>query len=184
MRLAREGFRLSSDFINYMNSATPSTNFLTEDPSWAIDFAPNGTLLGQGDIMTRKRYANTLEAVARYGADAFYIGSIAKATIAALKQSSGIMTLGDLANYAATIRTPLEIEYRGYRLRTIPAPASGAVVLGALKVVEGYNMGSRQELRLATHLLDESIRFGYGEVRSPYSLQADQTNNHPANSAW
>ena len=31
--------------------------FLVEDPQFAIDFAPNGTRVGLGDIMTRKRYA-------------------------------------------------------------------------------------------------------------------------------
>jgi gamma-glutamyltranspeptidase/glutathione hydrolase len=31
--------------------------FLVEDPQWAMDFAPNGTLVGVGDMMTRKRYA-------------------------------------------------------------------------------------------------------------------------------
>ena len=30
---------------------------LVDDPVWAMDFAPNGTLLGLGDVMTRKRYA-------------------------------------------------------------------------------------------------------------------------------
>lgn len=32
-------------------------NFLVEDPIWAVDFAPNGTLLQLGDVITRKRYA-------------------------------------------------------------------------------------------------------------------------------
>ena len=35
--------------------------FLTTDPAWALRYAPNGTLLGQGDIAYRKRYADTLE---------------------------------------------------------------------------------------------------------------------------
>lgn len=31
--------------------------FLVEDPAWAEDFAPNGTLVQLGDLITRKRYA-------------------------------------------------------------------------------------------------------------------------------
>lgn len=31
-------------------------NFFLNDPQWAIDFAPNGTVVGLGDIVTRKRY--------------------------------------------------------------------------------------------------------------------------------
>jgi hypothetical protein len=41
--------------MNYAISNRP--NFLVEDPAWAEDFAPNGTLLGLGDTITRKRYA-------------------------------------------------------------------------------------------------------------------------------
>lgn len=73
-------------------------NFLVEDPTWALDFAPNGTRLGLGDIMTRKRYANTLEEIASQGADAFYEGAIAQTTIAALQKANGTMTLDDLRN--------------------------------------------------------------------------------------
>ena len=50
---------VSSDLVRYMGYAVQARgwNFLVEDPSWAIDFAPNGTLVREGDIMKRKRYA-------------------------------------------------------------------------------------------------------------------------------
>lgn len=35
---------VSEDTVRYMSAAsTPENNFLVDDPSWAIDFAPNGT---------------------------------------------------------------------------------------------------------------------------------------------
>ena len=65
---------MTEDLIYFINSVTSDKNkFLTEDPSWAMDFAPNGmsyhlgfenlhlnlagTLLGLGETLTRKRYA-------------------------------------------------------------------------------------------------------------------------------
>lgn len=61
IKLARYGFNVTADLVRYMASATAgSYDFLTYDETWALDFAPNGTRLGLGDIMTRKRYANTL----------------------------------------------------------------------------------------------------------------------------
>ena len=35
--------------------------FLTTEPAWAQVYAPNVTLLGQGDIAYREKYADTLE---------------------------------------------------------------------------------------------------------------------------
>lgn len=140
-------------------------NFLVEDPTWALDFAPNGTLVGLGDVMTRKRYADTLEQIAIHGPDAFYHGAIARTTIAALKKANGTMTLDDLKNYTIAIRQPAEITYRDYKLTACSAPSSGTVALSTLKIVEGYKgFGDLANVNLSTHRLDEATRFGYGEV--------------------
>ena len=142
-------------------------DFLSYEPTWAIDFAPNGTRLGLGDVLTRKRYADTLEVIADKGPDAFYTGAIANATIRALQEANGTMTLEDLKNYTVVPRTPVEIQYRGFRIVSCGAPASGAVALSVLKTVEGYEgFGEEDMLELNTHRLDEAIRFGYGEARS------------------
>ena len=162
VKVAREGFRVTKDLVSRMNMTTPSNAFLYTDPDWAIDFAPNGTLVGVGDIMTRKRYGDTLEAIACYGLDVFYSGPIANATIQTLHRAGGIMTLADLQNYTVAIREPLKITYRGYALRSLPVPASGVVVLTALKALEGYPAVTPETVNLTTHRFDEALRFGYG----------------------
>jgi gamma-glutamyltranspeptidase/glutathione hydrolase len=166
IQIAREGFVVSDDLWRYMSTVTPSNTFLSSIPTWAYDFAPNGTLLGVGDLMTRKRYADTLEKIALQGSGAFYTGSIAQTTVAAIKSSGGNLTLADLANYNVTLKPPVEVDYRGFKLRSVPAPASGAVVLQTLNVIQGYSERASTYLNLSTHRLDEAIRFGYGEVRS------------------
>jgi gamma-glutamyltranspeptidase / glutathione hydrolase len=164
IKLARYGFKVTEDLVRYMASATAGTyDFLTYDETWAIDFAPNGTRVGLGDTITRKRYANTLESIAEYGPDAFYYGAIANATIVALQKSNGTMTLEDLANYAVLTREPSSITYRGYKIHGGTAPSSGAVVLSTMKIIEGYDMSSPSQLNLSTHYLDEAIRFAYGQ---------------------
>jgi gamma-glutamyltranspeptidase / glutathione hydrolase len=164
IKVARDGFLVTEDLVRMMDSSTTENDFLTEDPTWAIDFAPNGTRLGLGDTITRKRYANTLEAIAEEGADAFYTGAMAEAMIATLLAANGTMTMEDLKNYTVEVREPMNIEYRGYNITSSGAPSSGTVVLSALKTLEGYEDFGSTKLNLSTHRLDEAIRFAYGEV--------------------
>ncbi|KAG0651421.1 Gamma-glutamyltranspeptidase [Hyphodiscus hymeniophilus] len=164
IKVARYGFNVTEDLVRYMASATAGTyDFLTYDETWALDFAPNGARLGLGDLLTRKRYANTLESIAEYGPDAFYTGAIANATITALQKSNGTMTLSDLANYTVEIRQTSNITYRGFKMHSGSAPSSGAVVMSIMKIVEGYDMSSPSQLNFSTHYMDEAMRFAYGQ---------------------
>ena len=142
-------------------------DFLSKDPSWAEDFAPNGTRVGEGDIVTRKRYARTLEAIATYGPDIFYKGALAEATVRALRKRNGTITMEDMATYNVVSRKPANIEYKGFRVHGCGAPASGAVALSVLKILEGYSDMEQSE-QLSTHRMDEAIRFGYGRVLEPF----------------
>ena len=165
IKLARDGFVVSKDFAKAMNFAVHviKDDFLSNDPVWAEDFAPNGTRVGEGDSMTRERYARTLEAIATQGPDAFYKGPLAQATVRALRKSNGTMTMKDMANYKVVSRKPAEIEYKDFRIYGVGAPSSGSVALSILKVLEGYIDFNNSE-HLSTHRMDEAIRFGYGKV--------------------
>ncbi|KAK3168404.1 hypothetical protein OEA41_004851 [Lepraria neglecta] len=163
--VARNGFTVSQDLVNQEKSAIAGgPNFLVKDPSFAIDFAPNGTLLGLNETITRKRYADTLETIAKHGPDAFYTGPIANATIQALQGAGGTMTLEDLKNYTVAIRKPAQVDYRGFKLTACSAPSSGTVAMSVMKAVEDYSgFGQAAVINLTTHRLDEAIRFAYGE---------------------
>lgn len=162
IKVARYGFRVNEDQVRYMNSV--GGTFFTDDPSWAIDFAPHGTRVQLNDTMTRKRYADTLEVISKEGASAFYTGAIANATISTLKKTNGTMSLSDLANYTVAIRTPSAINYRGYKLTSCGAPAGGSVALSALNIVSGYSgFGDPAQINLTTHRIDEAMRFAYGQ---------------------
>ncbi|RYP05171.1 hypothetical protein DL764_003992 [Monosporascus ibericus] len=163
IKVARNGFKVTEDLVKYMDSVSPN-DFLTDDPTWAVDFAPTGSRVQLGGTITRKRYADTLEVIANEGADAFYTGSIAEATIAELTKQNGTMTLDDLKNYTVAIREPAEITYRGHKARSCGAPASGAVALSVLKILDGYEgFDVPAAVNLSTHRLDEAMRFAYAQ---------------------
>ncbi len=178
IELARDGFEVTSDLVRYMDLATAEEDFLTEDPIWAREFAPNGTRVQQGDILVRSRFASTLEEIARDGPDAFYKGRIAEATIRALREQGGIMTLEDLEKYSLIIREPVQTDYRGYTLTSIGAPSSGAVTLSILKTIEGYEgFDDPANVNLSIHRLNEAMRFGFAAV-SGTSLISSCTAAH------
>lgn len=166
IRAAQNGFRVSQDLVDMMDLATEGKdNFFVEDPVWAEDFAPKGTRLAAGDIITRKRYGKTLAAIAENGPEVFYRGEMADVTIAALQSARGIMSNKDLRSYRVKSRRPVSIGYRDYRLISAGAPAGGSVALSALKIFEGYDHTSEpSEINLTTHRLEEAFRFAYGQV--------------------
>ncbi|GAB1203828.1 hypothetical protein APSETT445_002468 [Aspergillus pseudonomiae] len=176
IQTARQGFPVGRDLVRYMNSAVGGgEDFLSKNPTWAIDFAPNGTRLGLGDTITRKRYADTLETIANNGPDAFYTGPIAETMIQALQAANGTMTLEDLRNYTIAIRDISQIDYRGYKVTGTTAPSSGTVALNILKVLDTYDSFMVPDnVNLSTHRLDEAMRFGYGlraELGDPSFLE-------------
>jgi gamma-glutamyltranspeptidase / glutathione hydrolase len=162
---ARNGWNVTIDLVNYMRSATAGQeDFLSQNPTWALDFAPNGTRVGLGDVITRRRYGDTLETIANRGPEAFYTGLIAETMINALQSANGTMTLEDLRNYSVAIRQPAQIEYRGYKVTSGSAPSSGVVAMATLKTVDGYSdFFYPENINLSTHRLDEAIRFAYGQ---------------------
>ncbi|KAL8688884.1 MAG: hypothetical protein Q9218_005314 [Villophora microphyllina] len=178
VNVARYGFGVSADLVRAMG--IPKThdrrraprppgdfNFLTDDPVWAIDFAPNGTRLGLGDTMTAERYADTLEVIAQSGVDSFYTGELASQLVEAVRTTGGIMTMEDLAEYAVITRLPVEIDFHGHRVLGCGVPGSGAVALSILKTVEGYEDFAHSEMvNLSAHRLVEAMRFGYGKRAS------------------
>ena len=68
-------------------------------------------------------------------------------------------------DYSVEIRTPANIDYRGYKLTSTVAPSSGTVVLSALNILSGYNLtyainefGINSDQNLTAHRLVESMK--------------------------
>lgn len=96
----------------------------------------------------------------------------------ATKVRGGILTLQDLKDYKAITRTPVNVTYRDNRIFSTVAPSSGAVVLSALKVFEGYPATAKvddPEYDVTAHRLIQATRFGYGQ-RTDYGDPAYTAN--------
>ncbi|KAK5796322.1 hypothetical protein VI817_005607 [Penicillium citrinum] len=172
IEVANVGWNVTNDILvmmdwalnGTMNSTDPKHNFFLQ-PAWKPDFAPNGTLVKEGDIIMRKRYAKTLQRMARPdGVNDFYNGSIADSIIRAINANQGIMTKDDLKNYTIAIRKTNQMKYRNYTLTSTTTPSCGSVVLNVLGVLNkyaNYSIKPGQD-NVNIHRMVESIKFAYG----------------------
>ena len=109
----------------------------------------DGSVLSPGQDLLQPDLAATLNVIARDGPKGFYEGPVAEKIVAAVRKAGGIMTVDDLENYHAILRTPVRGTYRGYEIISMPPPSSGGVhLIEMLNILEGYDLGklSREEL--------------------------------------
>jgi len=91
-----------------------------------------------GGRLRQPELARTLERFGREGAEPFYRGDVARRTAALCAEEGGHLTAGDLADYHAIERAPLEFSFRGRRVLTNPPPsAGGALIRYSLRLLEG-----------------------------------------------
>jgi gamma-glutamyltranspeptidase/glutathione hydrolase len=133
IRLARDGFPLRAGQVNAIRSARVD---LLKDPAAAKVLLKDGDAPPAGSTLRNPDLASLLETLANDGSVArFYDGSIAKQIAAAFKKNGGLVTERDLRDYRAREVVPLELNWRGYSIRTAPLPAGGASVLQALGIL-------------------------------------------------
>ena len=110
-------------------------HFLTEDGS----ARPAGTVFVQPDL------AATLRAIAAAGEDVFYRGEIAGRIAADMEVNGGAVTAESLAAYEALDARIVRGSYRGHELVGTDIPASGAVSIGILHILEHFDMASLED---------------------------------------
>ena len=161
IRLARAGFRLSAPDAAILDHA--AAEFRTDPTIAKIFLRPDGSKLRAGDVLVQTNLANTLQAIARLGARAFYEGPIAQAIAAASARGGGILTAQDLASYRITEGPPLACSYRGDRVISAPPPSSGGTTMcEILNVLGGYDMHALGfHSAAAVHVMVEAMRHAY-----------------------
>ena len=161
IKLAREGFVLTRADTDIIDAGAPR---IKPDPvASKIFFRPDGSPLQPGDRQIQSDLADTLQAIADNGPDAFYKGAVADKVEAAMKAGGGIMTAKDFADYTIVEGAPLTCSYRGYVFASSPPPSSGGATLcEILNILEGYDMGALGFHSAASvHFMVEAMRHAY-----------------------
>ena len=94
----------------------------------------------EGDLVKRLKLAETLEVIAKEGADTLYNnGTIAQKLVAEIKQLGGIVTIEDLMNYRTRWEAPNVAKLpNNNTLYSITAPASGPLIAFIANIMRGF----------------------------------------------
>lgn len=138
IQLASKGFALDQGDATMLNEG--AADFAKDAPSAAI-FLKSGRPWRKGDLLVQADLGRTLKAISDKGASAFYAGAPAASMVAASKAHGGILAREDFTGYRPVERTPIECDYRGYRVISAPLPSSGGVVIcEVLNILSAYPM--------------------------------------------
>jgi len=175
---AREGVAVTDVVANYARLNEP---LLRDDAEATRIFLQHG-LPHAGDVLRNPDLAETLAAIRREGADAFYTGAIAEQIIATLRRGGSAMTLDDLASHRTEATTPLRIAWNGGELLAHPPNSQGALLLLGAGMLEGDRSADEtlwhhlavEAMKRATALRDATFRDpAFGPVPIEAALTPD-----------
>lgn len=117
-----------------------------------------------GEIQKNIKLGNLLEELGEKGINSFYEGTIAQEIITSINNAGGCFTIEDLKEYEIKFRDIVETNYRGYTVKSFPAPGAGCTVLELLNIVENNDL---QKLGHNSaeyiHLLSEAMKISFAD---------------------
>lgn len=139
IRLARDGFELTGLLAGGISRAWDAF----PDHAKAI-YGVDGEPLTEGERLVQQDLASSFELLATEGPRALSEGPLGQAIDRAMQEAEGFLRLGDLAGNEAEWWEPIEIDYRGHRVKTASPPANSfpaLVRLGMMSQVDVQAMG-------------------------------------------
>jgi gamma-glutamyltranspeptidase/glutathione hydrolase len=166
IRLARDGFEINPRLYDTLARMPDHAGFSAFGK--ALYYDAEGKPFPVGHVIRNETLAQTFEAIAKAGPEAFYSGALANeiaATVSAATPKPGAMTAEDVAAYDAKHRDGVCGSYRGYRICSMGPPTSGGVaVLQILGQLERFDLSALGVDNPVTwHLFLESQRLAYAD---------------------
>ncbi|HEV8638077.1 MAG TPA: gamma-glutamyltransferase family protein [Chloroflexota bacterium] len=126
-----------------------------------------------GERIVQRDLARSFRRVVEGGAEAFYRGDLGRAVAAAAQAGGGFLSTDDLAAFQPEWLTPIEADYRGHTVRTLPPPCSGLQFLIGLGLLEGFDLtGLGHNSAEHLHLFIEATKLAVAD-RIAYAAVAD-----------
>ncbi|MBT6094145.1 MAG: gamma-glutamyltransferase [Rhodospirillaceae bacterium] len=169
---ARGGYpvssRVSLDFASQVG-------MISKDENLKRVFMPGGRTPAVGEMHRQPELANTLDAIARHGRDAFYAGELAEDMVTYLQGLGGLHTMDDFAQAKGDYVTPISTEFRGHQVWECPPNGQGVIALQLLNIASGFNTDNDPCSVERLHMEIEAGRLAYQD-RSFYVADPTQAD--------
>lgn len=175
IELARNGFDVSPRLHALI--AGDAGRLDAQPTTRAYFYDETGAPLAIGSTLTNPDYAETLEALAEGGADAFYSGPVAHEIVAAVQGHAGnpgLLTEDDLAGYRVIEREAVCFPYRLHEICGMGPPSSGALTIGQiLGMAAHFELGALgTDDPQSWRIIGEASRLAFAD-RERYMADAD-----------
>jgi gamma-glutamyltranspeptidase/glutathione hydrolase len=138
IELADKGFVADSQFVNDIKGDSERLSRFT---SSAALFLPGGAPVGYGATWRNPDLAATLRRIAARGRDGFYMDTTADLIVAEMRKSGGIISHADLKGYEPLWRAPVEFDYRGHHVISMPPASSGGLTIALVaNILSGVDL--------------------------------------------
>lgn len=130
----------------------------------------NKTALSTGDILKFPKLAETMETIAKQGADAFYTGKIGHDLIQDIQAAGGTLKMEDLKSFRVRVDNALTVDVGNTRMHIPPPPSGGPLLAFILGLMKGFplspnSLDDDQKIQMYHHYI-EAVKFANGQRRS------------------
>jgi gamma-glutamyltranspeptidase/glutathione hydrolase len=164
IKLAREGHVVDASHAKSLARAVAQMRAAGFESSAKVYCDEKGTPISEGQLWKQPELAQTLTQIAA-SARNFYEGPLAATIVQQMQAVGGLWTARDLAEYKAVLRTPLQFDYRGNTIITMPPPSAGGIVMRQVLYASEHLDFAKYPMRSAEafHLYIEAVRRAYAD---------------------
>mgnify|MGYP000849488710 CR=1 FL=1 len=160
-RLAREGAPLNRQQAYVLRILEP---IYTATPEARAIYAPEGRILGEGDVFCDPDLGDALERYGAEGPGSVYAGETAAAIEEYILARGGTLSREDLAAYEPIPREPVAVAFGGHRIHTNPPPSAGGILVAySLALLERMGAAGTVEIARAMEAANQARRSGFAE---------------------
>ncbi|XP_076020481.1 glutathione hydrolase 5 proenzyme [Genypterus blacodes] len=181
--LAREGFPMP-DFLGHLLSEPLLQHLVRSTSICEVLCHKNKTVLSKGEMLKFPKLAETMETIAKEGADAFYNGKIGLDLIQDIEAAGGTLNMEDLRSYKVRVDDAWAVPLGDAVMHVPPPPFGGALLAFILKLMEGFHltpqsMDAEQKIKMY-HRYIEAAKFANGQRRSVHdpAFSDEKSANH------
>lgn len=164
IRTAQDGFPIPEMTAAVWNL---EVDHLRADDAASKTYLPADRAPRTGEIFRNADLAQSLQAIADGGRDAFYKGPIAAKILDAMKRHGGVMTSQDLAEFSAEWVEPISSTYREWTVYEMPPNGQGLAALEMLNILETLPLGQKEMPFGSTktlHAMIEAKKLAYADL--------------------